>query len=357
MKRNNTRKENTRKFSLGERDLPEEPVIVCHGEEEGLVNTDQASVIINPNWPKTSEYRYLAYVRTCLSFNNGGISIALSRDGIKWKWSSNQALEENEGNSPERVLNNDFINAMRLNAPHALYYSGKYYLWYHTFFNNQNTLRISLATSENGFEFNHDGTTENYTVLDVSNTGFDSATVEAPSVLYNPKDNKFNMWYVGQEKTEDGKRFRLGYAESTDLTGTEWIKNPDGYIFDAASDEWSQGRFGFPRVIKTTSGYLMFYSGQLLTDKDFDIWRIGIASSEDGKSWIPFEGNPVFEGSRDWNNSGVYRPSIISRTPTGQLPAYTMLYSGWNESISQTGIISIASFPENVRAYLHSLNK
>lgn len=102
----------------------------------------------------------------------------------------------------------------------------------------------------------------------------------------------YQLWYVGYS---DEDSYALGYAVSPD--GTEWEPNPknpglssaDAYPFDKTVFQGNQVVWD-----PDTAQYVQLYGGLDLSSAAGD-GGIGVALSEDGKSWERIEENPVVE--------------------------------------------------------------
>ncbi len=77
-------------------------------------------------------------------------------------------------------------------------------------------------------------------------------------------------------------------------------------------------------MIKTDSGYLMYYEGQ---DTASNIWRIGLATSPDGITWNKSSANPVLSpgAAGTWDAFEVRYPSVHYDGAT-----YRMWFSKWD---------------------------
>lgn len=59
---------------------------------------------------------------------------------------------------------------------------------------------------------------------------------------------------------------------------------------------WDSGMIHAPSVVRTDTGYLMYYDGTAGADPHQD-WAIGVAASPDGVRWEKYAGNPILSGS------------------------------------------------------------
>ena len=149
-----------------------------------------------------------------------------------------------------------------------------YKMWYtECSIHNGNYVKIGYATSKNGIDWINQKTTLH------ENEIYDPSIIYDPTVVYNPNDSKdpYKMWYTGFSKFHD----RIGYAVSLD--GKHW--NDRGMILDLGLP----GNFDSVHVFNPfviydptdiNAPYKMWYTGY----NNF-MYRIGYATSKDGKHW------------------------------------------------------------------------
>lgn len=127
------------------------------------------------------------------------------------------------------------------------------------------------------------------------------------SILYD--DGKWKVWYgAGDEfrKKDDHTYpvYNIRYLETDDLMN---MRKPDIVCIDLeGSDEHRVGR---PYVVKTDSGYQMFYCAGTISQG----YRLAYAESDDGRNWIRKDdqiGIDVSPGS--WDSNMIAYPSVVS---------------------------------------------
>lgn len=136
----------------------------------------------------------------------------------------------------------------------------------------------------------------------------------------------WKFWYVSGvnwiiHEGAPRHRYHLKYAESSD--GINWQR--DGRVaIDFADD--SEYAFAAPRVLKTETGYRMWYCFR------GDAYAIGYAESNDGIGWRRFDEQVEFIGNdEDWDSQMKCYPYIFAHND--QL---FMLYNG--NGYGETGI-------------------
>jgi predicted GH43/DUF377 family glycosyl hydrolase len=107
---------------------------------------------------------------------------------------------------------------------------------------------------------------------------WDGLRVAEPSVVRT--DDGWMMWYVG---FDDDEVERIGLATSAD--GVTWERT-DGPVLEGSAD-WDGGEIGGPQVVATDEGFFMVYDKAVLGE-----YGLGFATSPDGESWTPSDGNP-----------------------------------------------------------------
>ncbi|MBI3600074.1 MAG: hypothetical protein HY097_05470 [Nitrospinae bacterium] len=173
-----------------------------------------------------------------------------------------------------------------------------YKMWYTAY--DGKTYRIGYMSSKNGDDWER---LEN-PVLDVSSKEFwDNFGVAYPFVM--KEGAVYNMWYTGS----NGKRMAIGYATSDD--GIKWVKHPSVVLQPESREAWDGYGASYPFVVKEGEIYKMWYAGF-----DGEIHAIGYAFSKDGMKWERFKKNPVFTPKSGWDGMEVIHPYIL-KTKTG----------------------------------------
>lgn len=129
------------------------------------------------------------------------------------------------------------------------------------------------------------------------------------------EDNEYKMWYSGGRPGFPGGNSypQVGLATSPD--GLNWTKYDDPTTQNAPyaysdpvlkvgeENDWDYLRAYFPKVIKTDSGYTMFYTGIKGPVSSEVKQQAGLAYSNDGINWIKDEHNPIIKDDHsvvDW---------------------------------------------------------
>lgn len=104
---------------------------------------------------------------------------------------------------------------------------------------------------------------------------------DSPTAVLH-EDGLYKLWYHGISDTTR----QIGYAESVDgLNWTKYAGNP--VLAPGPAGAWDADTVCEPRVIHTGNQYVMFYTHCAASH------GIGLATSNDGKTWTKYAGNPV----------------------------------------------------------------
>ncbi|MEM1118101.1 MAG: hypothetical protein AAGJ11_16430 [Bacteroidota bacterium] len=153
---------------------------------------------------------------------------------------------------------------------------------------------------------------------------------ETVALRFDPEADRWTMWYLGYNQSffDDPA---IGQSVSTDAEGTAFVR-PEAPIYRPAPGAWD-GRFvADPTPIRLPDGsWRLYYTGAGTTV------GVGVLESDDGETWTPYAGNPVFErdlGGWDQGFIGIDVQIVDGR--------YLMWYSGYEEPLDlETTPISI----------------
>jgi predicted GH43/DUF377 family glycosyl hydrolase len=169
----------------------------------------------------------------------------------------------------------------------------------------------------------------------VGTNSWESGGVTAGTVLWDPVENIYKMWYSG---TDDNGFVRIGYAYSLDGIHN-WTESNANPILDVgAGGSWQSNMVGAPYVIRVNAAsYKMWFTGA----DSGNIGQIGYATSTDGiLNWIKYVGNPVVPIGigADFDAAGALNPSVIYDTDDS---LYKMWYTGRESDASILGRLRI----------------
>lgn len=208
-----------------------------------------------------------------------------------------------------------------VSSPNVIYDGTKYMMYYTGL--NGSTGNIGLATSLDGMHWTK---LSNNPVISSFNVESKQVGVDAPTVIRN--EHGYEMWFQGIVYYPDYIDYRVYRAESSD--GYSWSVDTDTVGFKPDSG-WGSTGITNPTVIKNESGYKMWFSSS-----DTGRWALGLATSNDGKTWIPYPDNPVLVADQSWEGIDADGPSVVYDSST-----YLVYYHGSGDlsyAISEDGI-------------------
>ncbi len=137
--------------------------------------------------------------------------------------------------------------------------------------------------------------------------GVDLGTCFDLSVMHD--GDVYKAWFSWRDKAS------IAYVESAD--GITW--SAPAIALGPTNSGWEE-TVNRPTVVKTKSGYAMWYTGQAGSSS-----AIGYATSPDGVLWTRVSARPVLVTSQPWEKQSVMSPDVLYDTDSG---LYRMWYSG-----------------------------
>jgi predicted GH43/DUF377 family glycosyl hydrolase len=136
------------------------------------------------------------------------------------------------------------------------------------------------------------------------------------SVLYDSTAQVYRMWFTSLAEGF-GTSFVISRAISLD--GQEWYASMKNPAYRVATNGFDNS-VRTPSVIRDSTGYKMYYTGQNLNS-----YAIGLATSADGKSWQRFSNSPILKPdiASKWDSLGQAFCSVYFADTT-----YFMWFAG-----------------------------
>ncbi len=179
---------------------------------------------------------------------------------------------------------------------------------------------IGYATSKDGWNWRR---MSDRPVLEAT-LPWEKPTLMCPSVVWDEKANQYQMWYCAGDSYEPDV---IGYATSPD--GINWTKPFSKPVFTAdPNNEWEQSKVGGGYVTRHGDWYLMFYIGF----RDRDHAAIGLARSKDGINWQRHPQNPIICPTKGGFDSRACYTSCVAFDGQKWLLWYNGA-NGWPEEI------------------------
>lgn len=271
-----------------------------------------------PSVVKVGSTYYMWYVG--LTGSTHRIGLATSPDGTTWTRVAGNGtgscvldLGDSGKFDQSQVLNPQVI---QVNSVFVMVYTGY----------GSSTNQIGYATSLDGINWTRQNAANPIIATGLSGQ-FDYSAVSTGN-LVSASGNYF-MWYTGNS----GSKFSIGMATlcTSDLI---FSKKPGamGCILDlGVTGKFDSGSVSLGRVINDSGTYKMWYSGQYTDGK----WRLGYASSPDGRTWTKNYGGGTgyvmtLGTSGYFDDNGVCYASVLKDGST-----YKMWYSGLKASDSK----------------------
>lgn len=210
------------------------------------------------------------------------IGYAWSLDGITWQqYPNNPVLSPQQGE----------WDYPHLADPNVIVDGDTLRMWFGGGNMIQSGMRIGYATSIDGINW----TRYPQPVIE-PNAAWNNDGVIPGSVI--KEDGVFKMWFGGGVGTvgypSPASHWNTGYATSSD--GINWVLLDDPVISHGTSEDFDENLAINASVIKTNSGYDMWYGGHSETEQGVpnkSYANIGYARSSDGINWEKYYNNPV----------------------------------------------------------------
>jgi len=174
---------------------------------------------------------------------------------------------------------------------------GTYKMWYSGYDGSVN--RMLYASSPDGIRWTKHGV-----ILDVGVPPYNWNSVGGQSVL--KIQSVYHMWFSAGYWSGGPFVYWAQIYHAVSMDGFYW--NVTGVVLPP-NQFWDRGMTNSPWVVRDSAGlFWLFHSGW-----DGSNTRIGVATSGDGISFMPYAGNPILDlgPSGSWDQSDVNTPSVI----------------------------------------------
>ena len=218
---------------------------------------------------------------------HSGIGMALSPDGVNW--------DRHPGN-PLISKGPDEYDVDFIFAPTILHDGEGYRMWY-TGSDSENVWTVNLATSPDGITWTKHP--ENPVLR--PEEWYEAERVGDPWVVLD--EGVYKMWYTCQNRAVN---ISYGIAYATSGDGITWSKHPGNPVLLAGEEGPDSGTVRDPCVVRSASGYEMWYRGIDVYD-----WTVCYATSGNGVNWIRYGENPVLRGEPGAWDARVWFPRVL----------------------------------------------
>jgi len=144
----------------------------------------------------------------------------------------------------------------------------------------------------------------------------------------------------------------VGRATSNNPTGPWVVDEKPVLLPSPQAEDWDAKQVLSPHVLKTDTGYVMYYSGVGASG----VQMIGMATSSDGVTWTKYddpttinarytESEPVFEpgAQGEWDSGWVHQPRVF-QTPD----RWVMIYRGTSDTRGPTMKLGLATSQDGI---------
>jgi hypothetical protein len=175
--------------------------------------------------------------------------------------------------------------------------------------------------------------------------GEPTGVFDGTGVLSDPcvvRDGKgYRMWFTLATGVGTPEQ-TLGIAEAESDDGRTW-RSAGRHVLAPDPAGWDAGGVETACVVRRKSGgWLMYYTGDRPPVGGHHM-SIGLATSDDGRTWTRWPGGPILEGVNEWERAfedapggpkigGVLEPSVLVDEATGR---YRMWYAGLGKVAGQ----------------------
>jgi len=224
----------------------------------------------------------------------------------------------------------------------VIYHHGMFHMFRNGFRDFPAESQVGYVTSPDGLAWTKQG---DEPVLKTSDIPYARIAMYASSVLW--LDGCWDLYFYTWDSSSFPSSSVIGRTTKC-LEGialTDWMADPEPILKPGTDGNWDDKQVLAPHVLKTESGYIMYYSGV----GDSGIQMIGMATSNDGVHWIKYndpatteapyvESDPVFQPGEKgtWDGEWVHQPRVFQTTD-----GWVMFYRGTkdkNGSIMKLGL-------------------
>lgn len=210
-----------------------------------------------------------------------------------------------------------------INPGALLYHNGKFHMFRNGFVTWPGFVAVGYMTSEDGYKWN---LVQDEPVFTSNELPFANPAMLVTSAFVMED----GTWvFIFSTFTNSRTQSVIGRATASSPLGP-WTVDPEPILLPGGEGAWDENNVRWPNVVETKDGYVMFYSGQdsnnifrigRATSPDGVTWTKydDPATTED----LYAESDPVLSSSGKWDVRNVDRP-IVQLTPDG----YVMIYAG-----------------------------
>lgn len=165
----------------------------------------------------------------------------------------------------------------------VMYYNGKFHMFRNGFNGWPASVQIGYLTSDDGLRWT-EVTTE--PVMFSKDVPYAKVAALASDALVQADGTWVMYFYTWNSLSGTNATGEIGRATAKEPTGP-WIPDAEPVLKAGSKGSWDDLRISAPHVVKTDTGYTMYYSG---SQKSGGIYSsIGMATSADGITWTKYD--------------------------------------------------------------------
>jgi hypothetical protein len=172
-----------------------------------------------------------------------------------------------------------------------------------------------------------------------------------PSVLYNPDSSRYEMWFTASAGPGTPDWRPYRIGFATSPDGRNWIMYPNP-VLEPDAGTWDETTIDHATVLRENGEYKMWYTGWSPGGPEF---KIGYATSPNGINWTKDTvNNPVLgPGAATWEDGGVGYCTVMHE----QGAEYKMWYCGLNKTWApDSGMTGYATSADGITWQRDTLN-
>ena len=209
----------------------------------------------------------------------------------------------------------------------VVYYGGEFHMFRNGFRSFPGESQVGYVTSPDGYLWTKQGDEPVFRTKDVS---YAQVAMYASSALVED-DGTWVIYFYTWDPNPFPSGGVIGRATANSPTGP-WAADAEPVLQPGPDGAWDQNQVSAPHILKTTGGYIMYYSGADASG----VPQIGMATSSDGIHWTKYndeatteasfvESDPVFQLGETgaWDSGTVHQPRVF-QTADG----WVMIYRG-----------------------------
>lgn len=208
----------------------------------------------------------------------------------------------------------------------VVYHDGQFHMFYNGIDGFPRPVGVGYATSPDGIKWTIQAQEPVFSLV-ASHTGlYNGPNLFVTSALVED-DGTWVLYYYNIQGGEFEGKQTIGRATAPAPTGP-WVPDLNPVLNLGPSGAWDSRQVTSPNVIKTETGYVMYYEG--LGQKAM----IGMATSSDGVNWVKYddpttteplfaESDPVLKPEEGaWDSRRTLDPNVV-QTEAGWVMVYT----------------------------------